>query len=238
MITVHRRRYKGFTLIEMLISLSIFAVLLSTLLWGFRQGLVAWEKSSKQERIVQRLLLRHNWLEQMLNQAVVADYMRYQEVYIPYFKGDRSGFSWITASPLLDAQGSIRPVAIKLQKTEQGYALYYKEGDLHTDPGRGMRWSQPWVEFLGTIKEAKLSYEAPVFPLPSELRENELGRLEKLRYRNRPEWLESYDTRLLLLMPRRIRLRFVDIKNQEHNWSFTLPSASDVWGLEVYFDLQ
>lgn len=235
---MHHRHHKGFTLIEMLVALSIFTVLLSTLLWGFRQGLVAWEKGSKQELIMQRLLLRHNWLEQMLNQAVVADYMRYQEVYVPYFKGDGSGFSWITASPLMDAQGNIRPVAIKLQKTEQGYVLYYKEGDLHTDPGRGMRWSQPWIEFLGAIKEAKLSYEAPAFPLPAELYESELSRLEKLRYRNRPEWLETYDSRLLLLMPSRIKLHFIDMKNQAHNWFFSLPSASDVWGLEVYFGLQ
>ncbi|MDO9105612.1 MAG: prepilin-type N-terminal cleavage/methylation domain-containing protein [Methylovulum sp.] len=230
------RKHLGFTLIEVLISLSIFTVLIGTMLWGFRQGLVAWEKGSKQQQLMQSLLLRHNWLGQMFNQTVSADYLRYNENFVPYFKGDEQQFSWITAAPLLDTPGNVRPVALKLEKTEQSMTLYYREGELHTDPGRGINWSGSWVELMKSITAAAFIYEAPALPLPAELAATALTPMERKRYRDVPEWMKTYDTRILLLMPRRVKLHFMDAKGQEHNWLFNLPGVADAWSLEAYLD--
>jgi len=231
-----KSKASGFTLVEVLISLSIFAILLSTLLWGFRQGLMTWEKASKNKQVIQRLLSRHNWLEKMFNEAVIADYSLENWVYVPYFKGNTQQFSWITASPLLDVSGHIRPVALKWEKTTQGYSLYYREGDWHSDAGRGLKWSQTWVELIQTAKQGQFSYEAPAFPLPEELKLHDLSTAEKQRYRSQPEWLKKYDTGDIWRMPLRIKLSFVDLKKQPHEWLFSLPNRSNVLNLEFYRD--
>lgn len=157
------KKIQGFTLIEVLISLSIFAALLSVLLLGFRQGLMGWEKASRQKGYAQSLLVRHNWLEKMFSETIIVDYKRHEEFFVPYFKGTEKKMSWITSSPLLDVPGHIRPVSLKWKKTSEGYSLYYRQADLHNDPGRIMNWSQPWVELIKSLEKGVFSYEAPPF---------------------------------------------------------------------------
>ncbi len=229
-------RPAGFTLIEALIALSIFSLLIATLLWGFSQGLNAWQKGYQQEQTQQRLLQRYNWLERLLKQAVCADYRYYQGNYLPYFLGESDSFSVMTAAPLFDDPGFVKPVRLRLAKTEQGIAVYYQEGEWHSDAGRGIRWTKTETALLTQLHSAKFIFEAPAFPRPAELDERMLTPKERKRYRNQPVWLEQYDSDYLLRMPRRVSLHFVDDHDNTHTWLFSLPDASDAWGLEVYHD--
>lgn len=230
---IHKK--SGFTLIEVLISLSIFAALLSTLLLGFRQGLLNWEKSVKQKHYTHQLLSRHNWLEKMINEAIIEDYSKHNSVSVPYFKGTAQQVSWMTNSPLLDAPGHIRPVSLKWKKTAEGYSLYYREADLHSDPKRTINWSQPWVELIQSVEQGQFSYEAPAFPLLDDVAEQQgLSEIEKKRYRDEPEWLVDFNSYDLWRTPLRVKISFVDTKKLPHQWTFSLPNRMNAWHSYFY----
>lgn len=204
---------------------------------GFRQGLMSWEKASKQKDYAQLLLVRHNWLEKMFSEAIIVDYKRHKQYFVPYFKGSEREMSWMTSSPLLDVPGHIRPVSLKWEKTPSGYSLYYRQADLHNDPGRIMNWSQPWVELIKSLEKWEFSYEAPSLFLMGGLdRDLDLSPLDRKRYRDKAEWLMDYDSFNLLRAPLRIKMSFVDVKKQRHEWYFSLPNTMDTLNLYNFYD--
>jgi prepilin-type N-terminal cleavage/methylation domain-containing protein len=232
-----RLKYRGFTLVEVLISLSIFTLFIGLLLWGFRQGLIRWQQATQRQHVTQAQLLRHDWLQSLLEQTIVTDYIAYKTSFLPYFKGNPSELSWISAAPLLDVRGHVRPVSLKLEKNQEIVNLYYREGDDHSDAGRGLHWSQPWILMMSSLKQARFSYEAPAVPMPSDFEKEDIEAMsaaEKKRYRNAPEWMDDLDSEVLFRMPQRVKFDFVDAQNHSHQWLFSLPSVADVWSLETY----
>lgn len=238
-IDFHMERLKssGFTLVEILISLSIFALLLTSLLWGFRQGLLNWEQAKSRQFLAQQLLSRHLWLENWFNQTILSQYTVNQGFYLPYFKADASAVNWMSATSLLDVNGHIYPLSLKWDKiAENDYALLYQAGAAHSDPYHGTNLSSNWIELLHSPKIGKFSYYAPAFPVPEEFVNVALNLEEQQRYRDEPEWLDNYDTELLWKMPLQVKLEFIDLKQQPHIWLFTLPNRVNSWGLDFYDD--
>lgn len=215
----------------MLVSLAVFSILVTVLLTGFYQGLAAWERGSKNEQIWQTLLFRQQWLRTLFSQAVLANYRKSkEEMYVPYFQGTPSRMEFITAAPLLDNPGHVRPVMLKFQRetNNQGITLYYLEGALHSDPDRALHWNNSWIPLLQHLKQGSFSYEAFAFPVPDMLDVNTLSEYAKPRYRNQTEWLANYDIQQLWLYPRRVKINFIDEHNRPHQWQFFFTTLSDV----------
>ncbi len=224
---------KGFTLVEMLVALSIFSMLVAVLMAGFSQGLSLWERGNSKSSHWLSLQNRHELLRQLFFNARLADYRGKGGVSYPHFVGDQNQLEFTTRAPILDLNGRIRPVRIILQRDEDGVAdFYYQEAGRHDDQGRKIHWQEARrVMLLQDIQDPVLRFLAPAFPLPADLYIAELTREDKLRYRDKPEWLDWYDASIHWLSPLMIELSFTDNDGYEHVWSFQVPRETDAWSL-------
>jgi len=213
---------RGFTLIEMLIAMAIFSALMSVLMMGYQQGLNLWQKSQHQSKQWQRMEFRYHLLDGLFSQGVVADYTYTVGLSAPYFFGDKTSMRLMTASPLLDMPGHVRPVAFRAANHDGDWVLEYREGNRYGDPGRGIVWPEKWIPLLEGMKSIDFLFQAPSNPLPPSVAVQDLGRNGKLRYRDEPEWMADYNSYILWRLPRLVSIRFVDPNDLEHEWLFAL----------------
>ena len=118
------RRARGFTLIEMLLALSIGAALLVAMFGGVRVGLAAWSRGE-----ARAMALEHRrTLAQVLGRAVAGTY--------PYrgtpavgapvriiFEGQPDRFTFVTLAPSIPAPVLIAFTAMSVSRDEQGLAV-------------------------------------------------------------------------------------------------------------------
>ncbi len=228
-----RKSEKGFTLIEMLVAMAIFATLIVVLMMGYRQGLMMWDKGQHMSRAWLDMEFRYGLLDTMFAQAVVANDEFAKGQVAPYFIGDSTSLKLISAAPIMDNVGRVRPVQLQLLKQSGGLvALRYKEGLLYSDQRRGIRWSDQWVVLLEGLSDASFAYEAPENPMPDEIARLNLNQQDVIMYREQPEWLGSYNTHDMLLYPRRISFQFTDANSEKHKWVFRSPDIADAWTME------
>lgn len=155
------RSLSGFTLIEMMVALSIFSLLLAVLLGGYSQGLSIWERAANKSSIWQSYQHRALWMSRLVEQVVIADYRMAGSVYSDMFRGDATGFVAMSAAPILAAPGRPVPIEFKLfENLDLGYVqLLYRQAGKHNDPERGMDLQgQPWTLLIDKINHASFSY--------------------------------------------------------------------------------
>lgn len=226
----------GFTLIEMMIALSIFAALMAALMAGFSHGLSLWDRAQNKSSQWQALEYRHGLLASLFVQAEVATYTKVAGMYVPYYHGTASSLRFMSRSPILDFPGRIHPVELLIQRqNDDTYQLIYKQAGRYSDPARGIDWRNSSEQILiSDIKRAFFQYEAAAFPLPPELDPLYLDSREKIRYRDEAEWLAEFDSHWMWRTPQRVSFNFTDSDGLEHQWTFPLPTRSDAWTLEIY----
>ena len=229
---------KGFTLVEMLVALSIFSMLVAVLMAGFSQGLSLWERGNSKSSQWLSIQHRHELLRQLFLNARLADYRGERGVSHPHFIADQKQLEFTTRAPILDLNGRVRPVRIDLQDGEDSLSdVYYQEAGRYNDQGRGIRWEKDRrVLLIQGVKNPAFRYLAPAFPMPTELYIAELTREDKLRYRDNPEWLDWYDASILWRSPLMVELSFIDDEGDEHTWSFRVPRGTDAWSLMGQLD--
>jgi len=225
---------RGFTLIEMLIAMAIFSSLMAILMLGYQQGLNLWQKSQHQSKQWQRMELRYHLLDTLFAQSVVADYTYTAGLSAPYFFGDKTSMRLMTASPMLDMPGHVRPVAFRAVNHDGTWAIEYREGNRYGDPGRGIIWPDSWIPLMEGLSSVELSFQAPSNPAPASIARKDMSEEEKLRYRNEPEWMVAYDSYKLWRMPRRVSIRFSDRNHMKHEWLFALPQVANAWPMTAY----
>ena len=231
-------RFDGFSLVEMLVALSIFSMLLAVLMAGYSQGLSLWERGEAKSSRWLSIQHRHELLRKLFFNTGTADYRGANSMTYPHFFANQNELSFTTSAPVLDFQGRARPVRIVLEKSEEGTSdLYYQEAGRHDDIARGIQWdSGRRVRLLEKILNPTLRYLAPASPLPPELFITELTAEDKLRYRDAAEWLDWYDSSIIWKAPLMVKLNFADEQGTEHTWSFQIPGKSDAWSLRGQLD--
>ncbi len=229
-------RQKGFTLIEMLVAMAIFSSLISVLMLGFQQGLLLWDKTQKQSHIWLKSEFRYGLLNTAFSQAITATNQYKKGRYASYFIGTATNIKFISAAPIMDVNGRIRPIEIKAVEENRKWQLLYREGSRYSDIDRGIRWNKNWAKLLTGLEKITFSYLAPAFPLPAELDRRWLTKEEKLRYREKSTWIADYDSKQRWLYPLQIAIEFTDGKGLAQQWLLTPPNGSDAWSMEIYED--
>ena len=118
------RRARGFTLIEMLLALSIGAALLVVMFGGVRVGLAAWSRGE-----ARAMALEHGrTLAQVLGRAVAGTYP-YRSTpavgapVVMIFEGQPDRFTFVTLAPSIPAPVAIAFTAMSVSRDEQGLAV-------------------------------------------------------------------------------------------------------------------
>ncbi len=231
------RRSSGFTLIEMIIALSIFSSLMAVLVFGYSQGLNLWQKGRDKTNhwLVQES--RRSLLDRLFNQAQPATYLKIDGMHVPHFLGGNEEIEFMTSAPILDFQGRVKPVRLSLREQQvDKYSLVYREGRRYSDPSRGIRWSDNELVIIEDFTDGSFEFEAPAFPLPVDLKSIPLSDADKVRYRDRAEWVGKFSSQIIWRLPRRVIFKFVDSNEEQRSWMFLLPQRSEAWSLEVYSD--
>lgn len=226
---------RGFTLIEMLVSIVIFVALMAILVLGYRQGLMLWDKGQHQSHAWLDDEFRYRLLDTMITEAVIADHEVARSIFAPYFEGSTTSMRFISKAPIMDLPGHVRPVALRsVQINDKSWQLQYREGGRFSDVSRGISWESDWIPLLTQLQSINYRFEAPAFPLPPELDPRLLSKKEKRLYRAHPQWMSTYDSHALWKYPRRISIHFTDAAGTIHAWLFSPSRWSDAWTMSVY----
>lgn len=231
------KKTAGFTLIEMLVAMAIFSALISVLMLSFQQGMLLWEKSHRQGSYWLGVEFRQGLLDKLVAQAITADNEYKKGLFASHFIGTSKSFELISAAPLMDVVGRVRPIQIQAKLSDdKSWLLRYREGARYSDVDRGINWNSSWVTLFSNLKSVDFLYLAPAFPLPAELDERWLTNDEKLHYRDKEEWLSEYNSQKNWHYPLQIAVNITELEGVAHRWFFTPPMDSDAWSLEVYAD--
>jgi len=234
-----KHRSNGFTLIEMLIAIAIFATLISVLLMGFNQGLKLWSKGNKRTSEWISFEHRYSWLERVFSQAVASEYQAAQNkgVYVPFFLGNKDKMSFVTTAPIMDATGTLKHIQLKLLSEQGAQTLMYREKQESSKINHNDNFeSTKWVPLIKNISQAYFRYEAPKNPFPTSISLHLLPIDMRSRYRNSAEWMAQFDSTKIVSMPSTIEVFFVDDKSRKHQWLFKCQHLPEAWVNEMYDD--
>ncbi|MFO6423851.1 prepilin-type N-terminal cleavage/methylation domain-containing protein [Motilimonas sp. KMU-193] len=221
------RNNKGFTLIEMLVALSIFSAVMGLALLAFEQGRLNWVRSLHKGEAETRLLYREQWLRLVFEQSVASRFRISSYKSAPYFKGDNVSMSFLSSAPIFQGPGKVALTELQIKKEQNTWQLMYRE-KLGADPQRGMYLSDlEWFPLLTELKYVEFSYEGDIH-LPFSDSINSLPREQQQYYRDTPEWLSHFNSEFEESIPRRVIIRFINNKEQRFEWVFSLNHYSNV----------
>jgi general secretion pathway protein J len=112
---MRRRSSSGFTLIELILALSIVAIMITILFGGLRIGLRTWQRTEQRAAALQRA----RGMTQVLEEALggIHGYVGLAEqgaIPIIFFKGESQRVSFVTVSPPISPPSAIPFVAVTL----------------------------------------------------------------------------------------------------------------------------
>lgn len=162
---MRRARQHGLSLLEVLVTVTIFAMLFAVLTMGWHQSMNAQAKLgsvAEHARTHQQLALV---LRQLISETLVPDYQAGTE-----FSADDKGFVTETTTSLLASIGAApMPVSVKLETTPDGQRLQVTHGDAASRP-LPWRFSQARWRYLDNAGEWHDAWPPPPtqagMPLP------------------------------------------------------------------------
>lgn len=202
---------RGFTLIEILISLTILS--LTFLVAGNAMSLFInnWEKVSEQLHKNEFLAIDLNGLNNTLKN--IEYYDRYEpssNAFHPYFYGRNKKMSFITKQPVF-LNKNLSLVELAVVKSENGEQLQVSEYDISNDLNLDNLDKPIYSNIFLTADEINFSYEGF----------SQVGELTSSEEYKKPELLSSYEARKTGLLPIRINL------NLKNNDSYSTISVSN-----------
>ena len=159
----HDLRTRGFTLLELLISMTILAMIVVIVFGAFRVGIRAWEKGGKAVENLQRQRIVLDLIKHQLT-SVSATTVRNREGRPIRFQGDRQSMAFVSLLPLTPGSPA-GPVyvryAVRHDVKNDTDSLDFYESELvlpDRSPDPGEADESDFYELLGGVEEIAFEY--------------------------------------------------------------------------------
>lgn len=208
--TRHRSTSLGFTLVELLVGLTLVALISVALMGGLRFGIRAWETGSDRLDQFSRIEVVQNLLRRELAQATLPRIPVDQAVIPPAFRGNPGELQFLAPLPVHFAEGGLRIFRLEARPRGLRYDLV-------------LSWRMYRPEIL--LSEAYEAEEETV--LLEELSGIELSYFGALAKDQPPEWLSDWPAELG--RPQLVRLRVNLPEDDRRRWPdliIRLPGAA------------
>lgn len=153
-----RRATQGFTLLEVLVSMTIFSLVIVVLYAGYRLGMRSWESGERIHAAVSELRLAGSFIRRHAGQAFPLAISRSNAWHL-WFEGNSRRVVFITAMPTYLGEGGMYEMTLSIEEQEDGDAVMVSRRLLHPDAKPG----QPGVDdrprlLAGDLEGAKFDF--------------------------------------------------------------------------------
>ena len=203
---------KGFTLLELLISLTIMAMIVAVCFGAFHTGIRSWEKGEKKVIENQRLRIIPTLLKRQLSSLARPDVLRKDRKYF-YFSGTEKTVNFFSRISLHSRDDGIFFVRYKVeQQADQQENLAFYEQDIQRLPTNKIDQLED-VPLNNLLK----NYESIHFAFLAHPGKD---------IKNQPVWLPEWDPETRRGLPRAVRLTLCrDSRNEPVHVVIPLPAG-------------
>lgn len=216
-------QHAGFTLIEVLVALIIFSSVIGIVMAGLDQGRMLWQRAFDQADEQKMLTQRHQWLQQMFDQAVMSNFQIGYGVATPYFIGTPDTVRMITNAPIIGGPGTYATVELTITQQQQATLAFTQWPN--KDPYYGIpsyRETNNQLTVLTGLQDVEWQYFLPPRRQPSS---NEISQ-GSFTPRLEGQWGDEFDALDERRLPPQIKLSFA-YRNERYEWFFTLPTGNN-----------
>lgn len=197
---------RGFSLIELLIAMTILGFILSLLFSGFRLASSSWDRAERHMDDNTQVQIGRSFLRNLLTQAYPH---RWKSVPPRIaFVGAPNGLRFVTELPSHLSSGGLQQIALEVKPNGQEFQLIFRRGDLKgEDNGFGVGDEESERIVIDGAKEIAFSYfgkegEQPSPTAPSRWFDewnnaNQLPSLIRIHFEMQPAWPDLLITPLI-----------------------------------------
>ena len=127
---------KGFTLLEVLVSITIFSLVVAVLYAGYGLGIRSWESGERTHAAVSELRLAGSFIRRQAAQAFPLAISK-SNAWRLWFEGQPGRLVFVTAMPAYLGQGGMYEMTLQVDEAEDGAALMVSRRLLHPDAETG-----------------------------------------------------------------------------------------------------
>jgi general secretion pathway protein J len=155
---VRQRASKGFTLLEVLVATTIFALVIMVLYAGYRLAIRSWESGERSHAAISELRLAGSFIRRHTTQAFPLAVSE-SRAWRLWFEGEARGLVFVTTMPTYLGQGGMYEMTLKVDAQDDGATLVVSRRLLHPDAEPG----KPGVDdlarpLLENLESAQFAY--------------------------------------------------------------------------------
>ena len=213
----------GFTLIEVLVALIIFSSVIGIVMAGLDQGRMLWQRAFDHADEQKMLTQRHQWLQQMFDQAVVSNFQIGYGVATPYFIGTADTVRMITNAPIIGGPGTYATVELTTTRQQQATLAFTQWPNKDTYYGIPSYFeADNQLTVLSGLKNVEWQY---FLPPRRQASTNELSQ-GNFTPRLEGQWGDEFDARDERRLPPQVVLAF-RYQGEDYRRHFTLPTGNN-----------
>ena len=155
---MRQRAGKGFTLLEVLVAITIFSLVIMVLYAGYRVAIRSWESGERSHAAISELRLAGSFIRRHTTQAFPLAVSE-SRAWRLWFEGEARGLVFVTAMPTYLGQGGMYEMTLKVDEQDDGVTLAVSRRLLHPDAEPG----KPGVDdlarpLLENLESAQFAY--------------------------------------------------------------------------------
>lgn len=149
---------RGFTLLEVIVAVTIFSLVILLLFAGYRLGIRGWESGQRMHDAISELRLAGDFMHKYASQAFPLAVSQNNSWRL-WFEGESQRLEFITAMPQHLGEGGVYAMALTVEETEEGSSLMVARRLLHPEVAAG----RPGVDdpprvLLKDLESARFEY--------------------------------------------------------------------------------